>query len=701
MKRFSSLRRGAVSGFRSGIGLRAVAAAALLVAMLSRGLLAELQPPGGDDKRIAQSVNHLLNSQHLSKHKLDDEISDRTLTTFLKSLDPMKLYFEQPDVDAFNRRRFDLDDLVKKGDLTFAHEVFNVFLERVDQRVAMVDELLNTQHDFTVDEEMVTDPDVATYAHNASEAREKWRKRIKYDLLMQKSDATKEKPYVEAEAKERLSRRYHSFSKRMHQTDNDELLEMFLTSVTTAYDPHTTYMSPGTLKNFDIMMSLELEGIGAELKPDDGYTVVNKVIKGGAADKDGRLHPEDKIVGVGEGESGELIDVVDMKLSDVVNKIRGKQGTTVRIEVIPVGTTERKVYTIARARIELKDKEAQSKVFDVGKKPNGQPFRVGVIDLPSFYMDMEGARRGLPEFKSTTRDVRKILDRFRSEGVDAVMLDLRKNGGGSLTEAINLTGLFIDRGPVVQVKDSNGKVEPYDDDDRGMAWDGPLVVLISKFSASASEILAGAIQDYGRGLVVGDYSTHGKGTVQSLLDLGERLFFRGLINPPQMGALKVTMQQFYRPNGESTQKRGVLADLELPSLTTHLPVGESDLDQAMEWNQVPRASFEKLNLFDANMLDQLRKASKARVAESADFKKVTSDIDRYNKQKEQKSVTLNEAKFLAERAELNADKEEEDRLEKLENSGESIERDYYLDEALAITLDMVKALQNRHVANVN
>jgi carboxyl-terminal processing protease len=613
----------------------------------------------------------------------------------------MKLYFEQPDVDAFNRRRFDLDDLVKKGDLTFAHEVFNVFLKRVDERVAMVDELLNTQHDFTVDEEMVTDPDVATYAHNSSEAREKWRKRIKYDLLMQKSDATKEKPYAEAEAKERLSRRYHSFSKRMHQTDNDELLEMFLTSVTTAYDPHTTYMSPGTLKNFDIMMSLELEGIGAELKPDDGYTVVNKVIKGGAADKDGRLHPEDKIVGVGEGENGELIDVVDMKLSDVVNKIRGKQGTTVRIEVIPVGTTDRKIYTIARARIELKDKEAQSKVFEVGKKPNGQPFRVGVIDLPSFYMDMEGARRGLPEFKSTTRDVRKILDRFRSEGVDAVMLDLRKNGGGSLTEAINLTGLFIDRGPVVQVKDSNGKVEPYDDDDRGMAWDGPLVVLISKFSASASEILAGAIQDYGRGLVVGDYSTHGKGTVQSLLDLGERLFFRGLVNPPQMGALKVTMQQFYRPNGESTQKRGVLADLELPSLTTHLPVGESDLDQAMEWNQVPRASFEKLNLFDANMLDQLRKASKARVAESADFKKVTSDIDRYNKQKEQKSVTLNEAKFLAERAELNADKEEEERLEKLESSDESIERDYYLDEALAITLDMVKALQSRHVANVN
>ncbi len=701
MKRFSSLRRGAVSSFHSGVGLRACAAALLLVALYGRGLMAELQPPSGNDQRITKSVNALLNSQHLSKHKLDDEISDRTLTTFLKSLDPMKLYFEQPDVDAFNRRRLEIDDMVKSGDLSFAHQVFNVFLKRVDERVAMVDELLKTHHDFTVDEEMVTDPDVATYAHNSSEAREKWRKRIKYDLLMQKSDATKEKPFNETEAKDRLARRYHSFAKRMHQTDNDELLEMFLTSVTTSYDPHTTYMSPGTLKNFDIMMSLELEGIGAELKPDDGYTVVNKVIKGGAADKDGRIHPEDKIVGVGQGESGEMVDVVDMKLSDVVNLIRGKQGTTVRVEVIPVGTNERKVYTIARARIELKDKEAQSKVFEVGKKPNGQPYKIGVIDLPSFYMDMEGARRGLPEFKSTTRDVRKILDRFRAEGVDAVMLDLRKNGGGSLTEAINLTGLFIDRGPVVQVKDANGKVEPYDDEDRGMAWDGPLVVLISKFSASASEILAGAIQDYGRGLVVGDHSTHGKGTVQSLLDLGEKLFFRGLINPPQMGALKVTMQQFYRPNGESTQKRGVVADLELPSLTTHLPVGESDLDQAMEWNQVPRASYEKLNLFDANMLEQLRKQSAARVAKSTDFKKVSDDIARYNKQKEQKSVSLNEAKFLAERAELNADKEEENRIEKLDDSSESIERDYYLNEALDITLDMMQALENRHVARAN
>jgi carboxyl-terminal processing protease len=234
-----------------------------------------------------------------------------------------------------------------------------------------------------------------------------------------------------------------------------------------------------------------------------------------------------------------------------------------------------------------------------------------------------------------------------------------------------------------------------------MAWEGPLVVVISKFSASASEILAGAIQDYGRGLVVGDHSTHGKGTVQSLLDLGERLFFRGFINPPQMGALKVTMQQFYRPNGESTQKRGVLADVELPSLTTHLPVGESDLDQALEWNQVPKAGFQRLNLVDSGLIEQLRKQSLARVNGSTDFKKVLDDVGRYNKQKEQKSVTLNEAKFLAERAELNADQEEEDRIEELENSDESIKRDYYLDEALAITVDMVQALERRQVARVN
>ena len=310
----------------------------------------------------------------------------------------------------------------------------------------------------------------------------------------------------------------------MAQTDDEELLEMYLTSLTTSLDPHTTYMSPESVKNFEIMMQLKLEGIGASLQGIDGYTVVKKIIPGGAAEKEGHLKLEDKIIGVGQGESGELVDVVDMKLNDVVKMIRGKRGTIVRLQVTSLKDPKPHMVKITREEIELKDSEARGKVFEAGRGSNGKPYKVGVINLPSFYMDMEAARHGDPNYKSTTRDVRHILDEFKNQGVDAVVMDLRTNGGGSLSEAITLTGLFLKDGPVVQVKDADNRVQPYDDHHQGIDWSGPLVVVISKFSASASEIFAGAIQDYGRGLIVGDKSTHGKGTVQSLLNLGERVF---------------------------------------------------------------------------------------------------------------------------------------------------------------------------------
>jgi carboxyl-terminal processing protease len=471
----------------------------------------------------------------------------------------------------------------------------------------------------------------------------------------------------------------------MHQTDGSELLEMYLNSLTTSYDPHSDYMSPRTLKNFDIIMSLELEGIGASLMSEDGYTVVKKIIPKGAADKNGQLKVEDKIVGVGQGDNGEIVDVVDMKLNDVVDLIRGKRGTVVRLDVIPATGTEPKVIRIAREKIELTDSEAQGEIFDAGQKPDGTPYRVGVIDLPSFYMDMAGARRGLPDYKSTTRDVRNILDDFKKKGVDAVVLDLRWNGGGSLTEAINLTGLFITDGPVVQVKGADGRVEPYYDLDPSVSWAGPLVVVTSKFSASASEILAGAIQDYGRGLIVGDHSTHGKGTVQSLLELGQRLFGP---NGPQMGALKITQQQFYRPCGDSTQKRGVLADVELPSLSSHLDVGEADLDYPLEFDKVDTLPFKRYGEANPALCGQLRELSEQRTKNSEWFQKELRKVARYEEQKKKKTVTLNEEKFLKERAELNADKEEEKSFEKLSNANnKGIVRDDYLNEVFTIVND--------------
>ncbi len=359
-----------------------------------------------------------------------------------------------------------------------------------------------------------------------------WRKRIKFDLLRLRVDE-EEKMTVEKQ-REKVLRRYVSFSKRMHQTDREEVLEMYLSAMTMSFDPHTSYMSPRSLDNFEIQMRLELDGIGAALQSIDGYTVVNKIIPGGAAGKDGRLKPEDRIVGVGQGADGEIEDVVDMKLSDVVDRIRGKRNTVVRLEVTDKDGLDRRIVEITRAKIELKDSEAQKAVFEIAK-PSGAPYKIGVIDLPSFYLDMEGVKNGIPNFKSTTRDVRLILEEFNKQQVDAVILDLRRNGGGSLQEAISLTGLFIEDGPVVQVKDANGDVHAYMDNDNGsIVWKGPLVVMISKFSASASEILAGAIQDYKRGLIIGDHATHGKGTVQSLMDLGAQLF-QGIQNAPSLG----------------------------------------------------------------------------------------------------------------------------------------------------------------------
>jgi carboxyl-terminal processing protease len=647
-----------------------------------------LVAPRAADRQITKVVTSLVGGQHLSKHPLDNEISHRTLEQFLKSLDGMKLYFYQSDVDDFKKQKDELDDMVRGGDVSFAYTVYNTLLKRIDERVAVVDELLKEDLDFTADEILVTDPEKLTYAKSPADAKDRWRKRIKYDLLALKNDKT----LKGEDPKVRLKRRYSSFARRMHQTDADELLEMFLTSMTTSYDPHTTFMSPSSLENFKILMGLNLDGIGAQLQMIDGYTVLNKLIPGGAAEKSGKIKAEDRIVSVGQGETGEMIDVVEMKLNDVVAKIRGKAGSIVRLGIIPAAGGETKIVTITRAKIELKDSEARGIIYEEGKKQDGSPFKIGVIDLPSFYMDMDAAREKV-DFKSSTRDVKKLLDDFKAKGVDVVMLDLRRNGGGSLTEAINLTGLFIDDGPVVQVKSPDGRVQQYDDLDSGMYWKGPLVVLTSKFSASASEILAGAIQDYHRGLIVGDSTTHGKGTVQSLLDLGETMFKVG--NPPNLGALKLTMQQFYRPNGESTQRRGVLADVTLPSITDHMDVSESDLDHALAFDKIPTAKFGTFDQVTPALVNQLKAASDARRAKSEEFQKLLRDIDKYVDQKTKKEIPLNEKKYLARRAELDSDKEEE---KKLDPSDNPFERDFYFNECIGITLDYLRSLGKDKVA---
>ena len=694
---------------------------------------------------VARLVTKLMQSDHLSKHPLDDQISQRAFDLFAKSLDPMKVYFMQSDIDEFSVSRAELDDQLKRGEFSTAFAMFRRFLERIDQRTAEAVELINQDHDFTIKEEMITDPDLMTYAKTEQESREKWRKRIKYSLLVLENDddeeeaenakeETKEsknndatatgesagadsatadgdgddevttgevKPYEKKDPKELLRKRYQSFARRMHQTNAEELIEIYVSAITNAYDPHTSYMSSKSYEDFRIMLGLELEGIGATLSiTDDGYTVIKSIVPGGACDTQGGIFPEDKIVAVGQGNpdgtkvsrklydlhGGEMIDVVNWKLGDVVAMIRGKAGTVVRLAVISEGKEEVHTVSISREKIKLEDSAAKGAIFEEGTRPDGTPRKIGVIDLPSFYADMSGKMGG----RRTTVDVQRILDDFNSKNVDAVVLDLRRNGGGSLREAIDLTGLFIDEGTVVQVKDSYGQVTKYDDETPGLSWTKPVVVLTSKFSASASEILAGALQDYDRGIIVGDEQTHGKGTVQSLLDLNQVV--APIRNPPNTyGALKITMQQFYRPNGDSTQKRGVVADIVLPSLSARMDVGEVDLDYAVEFDRIGEAPHDMFTLTSPQLEQQLNERSQKRVNESEDFTKRKRQIKNYVEQKALKKVSLNQEEFMARRKELSAEKEDRKTFEEQVNK-KSIERDYYMDEVLKITDDYISLL---------
>ncbi len=711
---------------RLGVGSlrrsRRIVLSLLILVTAGAGLFATLvsarpNDPTAADRRISIVVASLMNRQHLSTMKVDDEISRRALTLFLERLDSLKLFFLQSDIDQFAAEKNAIDDYLKNGDVRLAKRIFDVFLQRVEERVAVGQKLLDEPHDFTLDEEMIRDPDAMVYAKNKEEADERWRKKAKYDILYQ--TGVEELEY--AEAVENLHKRYKGILRSSEQTDSDELLEMFLTAVTMSFDPHSTYMSPNTVENFNIQMRLELNGIGASLLSKYGETIVKQIVPGGAADKDGRLELEDIITGVAEGTDSEFVDIVNMKINDVVKMIRGEPGTIVRLKVTPADKSESKIYDIVRARIELKDKEARQEVILrradgsdlVEETPategeataevieqkiaeDGPTIKIGVLSLPSFYMDMEGRRNGNPNYKSTARDMRRILEGFNRDNVDLVIMDLRFNGGGSLPESVEATGLFIDKGPVVQVKGPDGRVQPYLDEDRGMVWDGPLIVVINKFSASASEIFAGAIQDYGRGIVVGDRATHGKGTVQQLVELGPRV---SPITRPNWGALKMTIQKFYRPSGDSTQNRGVVSDLELPQQTSYWDVGESDLDYAMAFDRIMPMRHANYRHATANIIQQLKQRSAKRREGSEYFAKVNRGIERYLERKKDPYVTLNKEEFLAEREKLNTEKEQEEMFEDLQDNDRPVfPLSPYNEELLSISADYLELLDQNRVA---
>lgn len=652
------------------------------------------QPPKAtpQDRQIARLIANLVPKFHISSEELDDTISQRALGLYIDRFDPLKLYFYQSDIDQFQRYRDSIDDMVKKGDLSLAYSIFNRFTTRVDERVATALELLDSDFDFTKDEYIIVDADAANYAKNADEARERWRRQIKYALLDLRDDGTEGD-----EARDLLRRRYQRYAQRFKSYDNDDLLEAYLTSVTSAFDPHSTYMSPSTLDDFNISMGLKLQGIGAALREKDGNTVVMSIIPGGAADKDKRLKPDDVIVSVGQGDAGPMVDIVEMPLQDVVSQIRGNAGTVVRLGVKVGGKGAMEIYQLTRAEVELEQSAARGKVID-HKMPDGTTRKLGFINLPSFYMDMQAAREQRTDFRSSSRDVQRILMDFKSKGVECVVIDLSRNGGGSLTEAIKLTGLFINRGPVVQVKDPVGSIEQYNDEEVGTVWSGPLVVLTSKFSASASEIFAGAIKDYNRGIIVGDPATHGKGTVQTLMDLGERLF---LTQRQNYGALKVTLQQFYLPDGESTQRDGVAADIVLPSLTQKMDVAEGDLKYALETDRVNGARHDIYNLVPSDLLEELRKNSEQRVKADEEFVDLMRRIELFVKQKEEDTVPLEETAFMKRRDELDAQKEEEKEAIDQETDKEVFRDTFYNREVMNIAGDYLSGLQRQKLVQAN
>lgn len=654
------------------------------------------------DEETARLVTQMIPQYHLSRAPVDDGVSSRMFDGFLKQMDSQKLYFLQSDIDEFSTQKTSLDDMLKKGNVTFAYHVFDVFRERATSQIELAHKLIDMDQDFSVDESLISNGKDREWAQSQAELNDRWRKTVKLQLLEARLDETP----IE-EARENLHKRYRNLQLiRVDQWDEVDTLELYLTELAQAYDPHSSYMSPNTWEDFEISLSLHLDGIGAALRADDGYTVVAEIVAGGAADMDGRLKVGDKITGVGQA-TGDVVDIFEMKLSEVVRLIRGERGTLVRLQVKPADGGETQIYDLTRAKIELKAQEVKGEIIDAQTRL-GRQGRVGIVEIPSFYRDFEGAQEGNKDFTSAAVDVAKVLREFNQQDVDIVVVDLRNNGGGALSEAIEISGHFIDQGPVVQVKDERGRVRALDDEIPGVLWSGPLVVICNRASASASEIFAGVIKDYHRGIVIGDTTTHGKGTVQNLMDVAPNQMFR-LFNQSERGKLKLTIQQFYRVNGDSTQNRGVRSDIVLPSLLDHGDLGESFLDNALPFDHIQPAEYSPNRWVTKELTASLQQASEQRIANSEDFQKLQKVIAEFVERKSQKTVTLNETQAREEREKADEINESFEDMglegDKAEVDGEAPKKDdsafpdnYYNDEALQITLDYLDGLRGRLAA---
>ena len=611
------------------VAVAARAAAAPMPAVVSLAQLPSLSPQPRQTL-VDQAIAGILTRYHYGKAQLDNALSVQIFHHYLEDLDPNRSYFLQSDIDSFAAYRDTLDDAIRNGNLKPAFAIYNVYQQRVQQRIQYALGLLTKEPDFKIKEDYVFDRSKAPWATNTTQLDDIWRKRVKNDTLglLLAGKTWKQTATI-------LRKRYQNLEYRTHQIAPADVFNLFMNAYTLSLDPHTNYFSPDQSQEFQIQMSLKLQGIGAALTSEGEYTRVDRVIPGGPAARSKELHPDDRITGVAQGDQGDLVDVVGWRLDDVVQLIRGPQNSVVRLQILPAGAppgSPEKVIRLVRATVKLEAQAAHKSLIEVQRDKHA--YKIGVITIPAFYSDFEGRLEGERDYTSTTRDVRKLLLELEAQHVDGVVIDLRNNGGGALDEATKLTGLFIPHGPVVQIRHQDGRVQVIDDDDSGIVYTGPLAVLVNRFTASASEIFAAAIQDYHRGIVVGT-TTYGKGTVQSLFDLN-----RILPGNEDAGQLKLTVDKFYRVNGASTQRKGVTPDIALPSSIDPTEFGEETQDDALPWDQIAPTDYTPLHLGLAAALPKLDKMHAERIAHNPAWALYMDGIQQLQAQRSEKSVSL-------------------------------------------------------------
>ena len=612
---------------------------------------------------IAKEVANLLENFSYKKVPMGDSLSNIVFNNLLEGIDQGKNYMLKSDIDEFQQFKNSISQDFRAGDLSSAFYIFNKYTNRYLQCMNFALEQIDAKHDFTKDEIYTSFREKQDWFTSEAELKDQWRKRVKYDLLnlrLTSGDSAK----VDGEKnKETLRNRYNNLISQAKKTNSNDAFQMIMTALTDAVDPHTTYYNPSFAQAFNESMSNTLEGIGAQLQMENEMVTIKQIIAGGPAFKDKSLHINDRIVAVAQGNDGEFEDIIGWRLDAAVAKIKGKKGTVVRLKILPAGaelSAAPKIVKLTREKIILAEESAKREIRTI-KGEDGKNYKIGVINLPKFYIDFEAVRRGDKDYKSTTRDVRLLLDSLKQDGVDAVLMDLRNNGGGSLQEAIELTGLFIDQGPVVQVRDSRNRVQVDSDQETGLAWEGPFGVIINRFSASASEIFAGAIQDYGRGIILGSTS-YGKGTVQNAVDMSRfisatnKLLIKasGESDPdtpngaPEFGQINITMGKFYRITGSSTQHKGVDPDLVFPTQYSAEKFGESSEPSALPWDQIKPTKFSKIGSL-TEISTQLEDIHKKRMQKSPAYSFLLEDIAEFSKNESMPAISLNEEKLKAER----------------------------------------------------